>query len=91
MNPAEITPCGECCTHCPKRASGQCRTCRATGGRCEEWSQSGRCPVYACVEEHGVLFCGLCPDFPCEALPRLLHWRPDCVRELRTLADSLHA
>lgn len=89
MNLAELTPCGESCTGCRKRADGLCRGCRETGGHCEEWAQSGRCPVYACAEVHDAHFCGLCPEFPCEALPRMLHWRPDCVQELRELAEKL--
>lgn len=86
---ADITPCGESCSACPKRASGQCRSCRETDGYCEEWVQSGRCPVYACAQAHGAAFCGVCPAFPCADLPRLLHWRPDCVQELRDLAGRL--
>ena len=86
MNYASITPCGESCDGCAKREAGQCRGCLATGGRCEEWKGSGRCPVFTCAEAHGAAFCGVCSEFPCPRLPELLKWRPDCVRELRQTA-----
>ena len=88
MNYARITPCGECCDGCSKHAASQCRGCREADGRCEEWVGSGRCPIFACCEEHGALFCGLCSEFPCERLPQLLHWRPDCLSELRQTAAA---
>ena len=83
-----ITPCGECCDGCSKRAAGQCRGCREADGHCEEWAGSGRCPIFACCEEHSALFCGLCSEFPCERLPQLLHWRPECISELRIAAEA---
>lgn len=82
-----ITPCGECCDGCKKRLEGQCSGCLESDGHCEEWAQSGICPVFACAREHGVPFCGLCPDFPCDYLP-MLRWRPNCVPELTALADA---
>ena len=88
MNHEHITPCGECCDGCAKHEGGLCRGCREADGRCEEWTGSGRCPVYACCEEHGAAFCGICGEFPCERLPQLLHWRPDCIRELREAAEA---
>lgn len=88
MHYAHITPCGECCDGCTKRASGACRGCLDTGGHCEEWAGSGVCPVFACCEEHGAAFCGVCSEFPCERLPQLLHWRPDCIAELRASAEA---
>lgn len=88
MHYAHITPCGECCDGCAKRASGACRGCLDTGGHCEEWAGSGVCPVFACCTAHGATFCGLCSEFPCERLPQLLRWRPDCIAELRTSAEA---
>lgn len=82
-----VTPCGECCTGCQKRAAGRCRGCRETQGHCEEWAGSGVCPVYACAQAHGAIFCGLCSEFPCDHLP-MLRWRPDCVQELQALART---
>jgi len=82
-----ITPCGECCEGCRKKADGLCRGCLETGGHCEEWAGSGMCPTYACCREHGALFCGVCPEFPCNHLP-MLKWRPDCVNELTELAKE---
>ena len=84
-----ITPCGECCTGCKKKADGLCHGCLDTGGHCEEWAGSGVCPTYACCKEHAVPFCGVCPEFPCDHLP-MLKWRPDCVRELTELAQKYH-
>lgn len=85
-----INPCGESCTGCAKHRQGLCGGCRERGGRCEEWAGSGICPVYACAAEHEVLFCGLCPEFPCPHLP-MQRWRPDCVRELTALRDEYRA
>ena len=87
MDLTRLTPCGECCDGCRKRAEGLCRGCLETGGHCEEWSGSGECPTYACCRAHGVPFCGVCPAFPCDHLP-MLKWRPDCVRELTELAKA---
>ena len=89
MNETHITPCGECCDGCAKHASGACRGCLESGGHCEEWTGSGCCPVFACARVHDAVFCGVCSEFPCERLPQLLHWRPDCIRELRETAEAL--
>lgn len=85
MNFRHITPCGEDCGDCKKRARGLCRGCRESVGHCEEWAQSGMCPTFACCAMHHAVFCGVCPAFPCDHLP-MLKWRPDCVRELKELA-----
>lgn len=82
---SHITPCGECCEGCPKRSDGLCEGCRETDGHCAEWAGSGVCPTYACCKAHGAVFCGLCPEFPCDHLP-MLKWRPNCVQELTELA-----
>ena len=49
-----ITPCGECCEGCKKKADGLCHGCLETGGHCDEWAGSGVCPTYACCKEHAV-------------------------------------
>lgn len=59
-----ITPCGECCAGCLKKQDSFCQGCLESGGKCKEWEQSGGCPIFLCCVEHGVSFCGLCPDFP---------------------------
>lgn len=87
MDFAHITPCGECCAGCGKKAAGECGGCIETDGKCEEWAQSGICPVYACAREHDVPFCGVCPEFPCSHLP-MKRWRPNCEAELRQLAQG---
>jgi hypothetical protein len=43
-----------------------CDGCRAVGGKCP--IVPGECPIYACVREKGVAFCGDCADFPCDHL-----------------------
>lgn len=85
---SRITACGECCTGCEKLQSGACRGCLDTDGRCEEWKESGQCAIFRCTREHNALFCGLCPEFPCEALPKKLFWRKDAVSQLRLLAQQ---
>ena len=87
MDFRHITPCGECCVGCPKKADGLCQGCLESDGHCEEWAGSGVCPTYACAKKHGAVFCGVCEEFPCDYLP-MIKWRPDCVRELRTLAEE---
>lgn len=87
MDFRRITPCGECCDGCTKKADGICQGCTETGGHCEEWTGSGVCPTFACCAEHGALFCGLCEEFPCDHLP-MLKWRPDCIRELTKLTEE---
>lgn len=82
-----VTPCGECCDGCRKRQDGLCKGCLDSGGHCEEWAQSGTCPVFACARAHAVPFCGVCPEFPCDHLP-MLRWRPDCIAELTALAEA---
>lgn len=87
MDFRHITACGECCMGCAKKSDGRCGGCNETQGHCEEWAQSGVCPVYACTRAHGVSFCGVCEAFPCDHLP-MRRWRPDCVQELSALAEE---
>jgi hypothetical protein len=86
-----ITACGESCTGCAKRAQGLCSGCRETDGRCQEWADTGRCPIHACASRHGVLFCGLCESFPCGQLPALLPWNPAAPAHLAALAAAYRA
>ena len=83
-----ITACGEDCTGCAKKAQGLCGGCRETDGHCQEWAQTGRCPVHACVQAHDALFCGLCSQFPCENLARLMPWKTDAKEHLAALARA---
>jgi len=83
-----LTPCGECCVGCPKKASGFCAGCLESGGNCREWQESGGCPIFYCTERHGVPFCGLCEEFPCEWLPKKVSWNPHILTEQTALATE---
>ncbi len=80
--------CGECCTDCPKRVSGICKGCIEADGYVPEWAESGRCKVHECCRNHNVLFCGICSEFPCERLTSVIHWNPNIVEHLSTLAEQ---
>ena len=80
-----ITACGECCVGCKKKEVGICQGCIESDGHCVEWTQSGGCPIHKCTREHGVQFCGLCKEFPCEWLRKKVVWRPNVVEELTEL------
>ena len=61
------TYCGLDCTNCAWKEPCQCNGCVATKGfpcHCKEEA----CPVAACAINKGILFCGLCEDFPCQRL-----------------------
>lgn len=83
-----ITACGECCKGCKKMESGICKGCIEADGYVPEWAESGRCKIHACTREHGVTFCGLCPLFPCEQLPKIVHWNPDIAEKQKMLANK---
>lgn len=85
---SRITACGECCESCPKKMAGVCKGCIEADGFVPEWADSGRCKIHACVREHGVRFCGLCGEFPCERLPALIHWNLHIVEDLKALAQK---
>ena len=87
----KITACGECCVGCKKKEEGLCEGCIESDGRCMEWAQSGECPVHRCAKNHGVQFCGLCDEFPCDDLPKKIHWKPNVVGHLADLAKAYHA
>ena len=83
-----VTACGECCTKCAKKVSGECPGCIEADGRVPEWAGSGRCKIHACAREHGVQFCGLCREFPCSKIPELIPWNPDVITHLTYLKDE---
>ena len=83
-----ITACGESCINCPKKLDGRCPGCIESDGHVPEWAESGRCRVHACVKEHHARFCGLCPEFPCEKLPALIHWNPGIIDQMTALRDE---
>jgi len=83
-----ITACGECCVGCRKKENGVCPGCIESDGYVPEWSQSGRCKIHACAREHGVQFCGLCGEFPCERLPQIVSWNERIVEHLSGLRDE---
>lgn len=85
-----VTACGETCTGCPKIEAGICRGCIAQDGYVPEWADSGRCKIHACAREHGAAFCGLCPEFPCQKVPELVHWNPRIVEHLDALRKKYH-
>ena len=86
MDFSAITACGECCTGCRKKAAGECMGCRESDGHCEEWAGSGGCPIHRCTREKGVLFCGLCRDFPCKWLLEKVTWKQNLAEEMAELA-----
>lgn len=86
MDFSKITACGEYCINCKKKESGMCKGCIESDGHCEEWTQSGCCPIHKCTREHNVQFCGLCNEFPCSWLVEKVVWRPNVVKELTELA-----
>lgn len=81
-----VTACGECCVGCKKKAEGFCKGCIESDGNCKEWEESGGCPIHRCARAHGVQFCGICPEFPCEWLPKKIVWNPNIVEHLFSLA-----
>ena len=83
-----ITPCGECCVGCKKKEDGLCEGCIESDGNCKEWAQSGGCPSYKCAKQHGIQFCGLCLEFPCDWLAKKVTWNPNIVNNLTELAKK---
>lgn len=83
-----ITACGECCVGCAKKVSGECPGCIEADGYVPEWAGSGRCKIHTCVKEHGVQFCVLCEEFPCNRITDLIPWNPDIIAHLTYLKDE---
>ncbi len=88
MDFGTITPCGESCVGCKKKAEGFCQGCIASDGHCKEWEQSQGCPIYLCAKRHDAKFCGICPAFPCELMLRTVTWRKNIVSEMQKLANE---
>lgn len=88
INFSTITACGECCVDCKKKLDGLCKGCIESDGCVPEWASSGRCKVHACARDHGVQFCGICKEFPCDELVNTIHWNPDIVGHLSGLAKQ---
>ncbi len=86
-----VTACGECCEGCAKKREGTCPGCIEAEGRVPEWAESGQCRIYACARAHGVSFCGLCGEFPCEKLPAMIPWNPKATEHLAALRDQYRA
>ena len=84
----KITACGECCVGCKKKEDGLCEGCIESDGNCKEWAPSGGCPIFKCAKRHGVQFCGLCLEFPCEFLVNKVTWNPNIVEDLTNLANG---
>ncbi len=87
---ATLTACGECCTGCKKKLSGDCPGCIEADGYVPEWAQSGRCRIHACTRDHSVTFCGLCELFPCDRIGKMIHWVPDAADRMRTVLDEIN-
>ena len=86
INFSLITACGECCEGCKKKQNGLCKGCIEADGYVPEWKESGRCRVHACTREHGVQFCGLCAEFPCDQLENMIPWNPNIIERQKELA-----
>jgi hypothetical protein len=56
------------------QAEGGCPGCRAGGGDPE-------CQIRDCARERGVEMCGLCDDFPCEAVQALAARYPTLIAD----------
>lgn len=82
-----ITACGECCYGCTKKENGTCPGCIESDGKVPEWAESGRCKIHACARKHKVQFCGMCSEFPCFELPKIIHWNPNIIEHLSQLSE----
>lgn len=82
-----ITACGGDCTGCEHYISSECEGCNANGGKCIKMWQNG-CKICKCCKEHGVQFCGICEEFPCEWLEKTLVWESDGIGRLENLGKA---
>ncbi len=87
MNFSKITSCGGDCAGCEYFQKKECDGCIKNGGKCVKMWESG-CPICKCCEEHHVLFCGLCGEFPCEWLKNTLTWEKDGIGHLKECAKA---
>ena len=85
---SRVTACGECCDECSKHRNGVCPGCIEADGFVPGWSESGRCRVHTCTREHDVQFCGLCREFPCSGIEKMMPWHVGIVEHMRRLADA---
>ena len=83
-----ITPCGGDCTTCVHFINGECIGCLRNGGECVHMWENG-CDIFRCCKKHGVKFCGLCKDFPCEWIAGTIsRWDKDGIKKLKLLAEE---
>ncbi len=88
---ATLAACGGCCTSCAKKANAVCPGCIEADGYVPEWAESGRCRIHACTRAHGVTFCGMCIEFPCANIEKMIHWNPDIIPHMYALLDQHRA
>lgn len=82
---SRITPCGENCDACRRKADGECKGCLETDGKCVKmWEKE--CYVFQCCKKHNAPFCGLCGEFPCKWLLEKGSWNPNIVSHQQNLA-----
>ncbi|MCR5121282.1 MAG: DUF3795 domain-containing protein [Ruminococcus sp.] len=89
-NFSTLTACGECCGGCSKKQNGACPGCIEAKGRVPEWAESGVCRVYACAEKHGARFCGLCEEFPCKDIEKMIPWNAGIIAHLTALRNEYY-
>lgn len=84
----ELTPCGGNCTGCEHFRSGECKGCIQSGGECVKMWDKG-CEIYKCCQSHGVTFCGICGEFPCEWLKETIcRWDEKGIERLQSLGEE---
>lgn len=85
---SKITPCGGDCSGCGHFTAGECKGCLSNGGICVSMWEKG-CEIFKCCEKHGVKFCGLCGEFPCEWIENKLgEWDKDGIEKQKRLAEE---
>lgn len=85
---SKITPCGGDCSGCVHFTAGECKGCLSNGGICVSMWEKG-CEIFKCCEKHGVKFCGLCGEFPCEWIENKLgEWDKDGIEKQKRLAEE---
>lgn len=85
---SQITPCGGNCSGCRHFTDGDCKGCLSNGGICISMWKKG-CEIFKCCEKHGVKFCGLCKEFPCEWIgSKLSEWNSGGIERQKMLAEE---
>lgn len=82
-----LTACGGDCTGCQHFICGECIGCNKNGGECIKMWQNG-CEICRCCKEHGVRFCGICENFPCDWLEKTLVWEENGIERLKILGEN---